>query len=89
VTEEAKPEEAAPARIEETTEEAQQYFIEAMTEKPEGEEDDSTKAGAKKSLKDIKAGKKDRILVFDEELGRMVAQKKHKPGRYDEFEDEA
>ena len=26
--------------------------------------------------------------AIDEELGRMVAQKKHKPGRYDEFEDE-
>jgi N utilization substance protein A len=80
--------EAAPERIEETTEEAQKYFVEAMTGGEE-ESEDSTKAGAKKSPKDIKAGKKDRVLVYDEELGRMVAQKKHKPGRYDEFEDEA
>ncbi len=81
--------EPASVKTEETTEEAQQYFIEAMTEKPEGEEgDDSSKAGAKKNLKDIKTGKKDRVLVYDEELGRMVAQKKHKPGRFDEFEDE-
>jgi N utilization substance protein A len=87
--------EPAPAKIEETTEEAQQYFIEAMGggEKKEDEEegeDSATKiAGAKKNPKDIKAGKKDRVLVFDEELGRMVAQKKHKPGgRFDEFEDE-
>ena len=85
--------EAAPARVEETTEEAQQYFIEAMSEGEEKEEEDEDGkpkvAGAKKSPKDLKAGKKDRVLVFDEELGRMVAQKKHKPGRYDEFEDEA
>lgn len=86
--------EPEPVKIEETTEEAQQYFIEVMSEgeKKEGEdegEDSATKtAGAKKNPKDIKAGKKDRVLVFDEELGRMVAQKKHKPGRFDEFEDE-
>jgi N utilization substance protein A len=85
----AQPEpEPAPARIEETTEEAQKYFVEAMTGGEE-EGEDGAKAGAKKSPKDIKTGKKDRVLVFDEELGRMVAQKKHKPGRYDEFEDEA
>lgn len=84
--------EPAPAKTEETTEEAQQYFIEAMSEKKDGEDEgdeDATKtAGAKKNLKDIKAGKKDRVLVYDEELGRMVAQKKHKPGRFDEFDDE-
>jgi hypothetical protein len=86
----AKPEaEPVPARIEETTEEAQKYFVEAMTGGEEEGDDSTAKGGAKKSPKDIKAGKKDRVLVYDEELGRMVAQKKHKPGRYDEFEDEA
>ncbi len=84
--------EPAPVKTEETTEEAQQYFIEAMSEKKDGEDEDgedATKAaGAKKHPKDIKAGKKDRVLVYDEELGRMVAQKKHKPGRFDEFDDE-
>lgn len=83
--------EPMPAKIEETTEEAQQYFIEVMSEGDKEEEGEGAAkpAGAKKSPKDIKTGKKDRVLVYDEELGRMVAQKKHKPGRFDEFEDEA
>ncbi len=77
------------AKIEETTEEAQQYFIDAMSEGEEeedGEDDKPAKpgvAGVKKKVdtKAKKPGSKDRVLVFDEELGRVVAQKKHKPGR--------
>jgi N utilization substance protein A len=88
----------APAvKIEETTEEAQQYFIEAMSEGEEEEEvttthadgtTTTTKVAKPKKDKDAKGKKpgKDRVLVFDEELGRVVAQKKHKPGRYDDLD---
>ena len=87
----AQPEvEAPPVKIEETTEEAQQYFIEAMTEGAKEEDADeagTSASGVKKKidLKVKKPGSKDRVLVFDEETGRMVAQKKH---RGDDFDDE-
>jgi N utilization substance protein A len=90
----AKIEIEVPApRVEETTEEAQQYFIDAMSEGEEDDDEDETgeakpaKTGAAAKKKDKKkAGSKDRVLVFDEELGRVVAQKKHRPGRDDEFD---
>ncbi len=90
---EARPaSEATPApKVEETTEEAQQYFIEAMSE---GEADDEDEASgdakpAKPKKKEAKGKKpaKDRLLVYDEELGRMVIQHLRKPGRYDELSD--
>jgi N utilization substance protein A len=92
-----EPEATAPAKVEETTEEAQQYFIEAMSEGEEEEEvtttnadgtTSTTKVAKPKKDKDAKGKKpaKDRVLVFDEELGRVVAQKKHRPGRYDDLD---
>lgn len=93
-----EPEASAPAvKVEETTEEAQQYFIDAMSEgeEPAGEEEagaDGSKpakpaapGAKKKEVKGKKPDNKARVLVFDEELGRVVAQKRHKSGRYDEF----
>jgi len=83
--------EATAPKVEETTEEAQQYFIEAMSE---GDEEDAEAEGEatrlpKPKKKDAKGKKpaKDRLLVYDEELGRMVTQHVRKPGRYDELDD--
>lgn len=91
---EAKPTaEAAASKVEETTEEAQQYFIEAMSEdeeEDEGEEAEATSAKpAKPKKKDAKGKKpaKDRLLVYDEELGRVVTQHVRKPGRYGDLDD--
>lgn len=87
---------AAP-KVEETTEEAQQYFIEAMSEGEEEEEEDDdaeegligpkpAKPAKKKESKGKKHGK-ERVLIYDEELGRVVTQHHRKPGRYDELDD--
>lgn len=87
---------AAP-KVEETTEEAQQYFIEAMSEGEEEEEEDDdaeegligpkpAKPAKKKEGKGKKHGK-ERVLIYDEELGRVVTQHHRKPGRYDELDD--
>ncbi|MFC1463548.1 MAG: transcription termination factor NusA [Candidatus Brachytrichaceae bacterium NZ_4S206] len=91
---EAKPTaEATAPKVEETTEEAQQYFIEAMSEgeeEDESEEDEATSAKpAKPKKKDAKSKKpaKDRLLVYDEELGRVVTQHLRKPGRYGDLDD--
>jgi len=91
---EAKPAtEAAGPKVEETTEEAQQYFIEAMSEGDEEDAEAEAEGEAtrlpKPKKKDAKGKKpaKDRLLVYDEELGRMVTQHVRKPGRYDELDD--
>jgi N utilization substance protein A len=91
---EAKPAtEAAGPKVEETTEEAQQYFIEAMSEGDEEDAEAEAEGEATKlpkpKKKDAKGKKpaKDRLLVYDEELGRMVTQHVRKPGRYDELDD--
>lgn len=91
---EAKPmAEATAPKVEETTEEAQQYFIEAMSEgeeEDESEEDEATGTKpAKPKKKDAKGKKpaKDRLLVYDEELGRVVTQHLRKPGRYGDLDD--
>jgi len=88
----AKPAaEATGPKVEETTEEAQQYFIEAMSESDEedAEAEDEAARLARPKKKDAKGKKpgKDRLLVYDEELGRMVTQHVRKPGRYDELDD--
>lgn len=95
-TTEAQP---AASKVEETTEEAQQYFIEAMSEgEEEAEEDEGNdaeegligpkpaKPAKKKEGKGKKHGK-ERVLIYDEELGRVVTQHHRKPGRYDELDD--
>ncbi len=86
--------EATAPKVEETTEEAQQYFIEAMSEgeKEEEDEGEGEAVGAKPSKpkkKDAKGKKpgKDRLLVYDEELGRVVTQHLRKPGRYGDLDD--
>ncbi|PJF47305.1 MAG: transcription termination/antitermination protein NusA [Chloroflexi bacterium] len=86
--------EAAAPKVEETTEEAQQYFIEAMSEgaDEDEDEDEGEAAGAKPAKpkqKDAKGKKppKDRLLVYDEELGRVVTQHLRKPGRYGDLDD--
>ncbi|MCS7055059.1 MAG: transcription termination factor NusA [Thermoflexales bacterium] len=82
------------SKVEETTEEAQQYFIEAMSEGDEegddGEEDLADEAAAAKARKKEKKGKKppkDRLLVYDEELGRVVTHHVRKPRRYGDPDD--
>ncbi len=84
--------EPAAPRVEETTEEAQQYFIEAMSEgedEDEGEGEATSTKPAKPKKKDAKGKKptKDRLLVYDEELGRVVTQHLRKPGRYGDLDD--
>jgi N utilization substance protein A len=70
-----------------------QIFLEAMGQTAEGETSGSaaSKTAAKKKDKDKDKGKKagrDRVLVFDEELGRTVVQRSRKPGRASEFLDD-
>ena len=67
----------------------QQIFLEAM-----GQTEDSNTSGAggskgpaKKKDKG-KKGARDRVLVFDEELGRTVVQRSRKPGRVNELLDD-
>ena len=71
----------------------EQIFLEAMgqTEEDETTGGAATKTAAKKKDKDKDKGKKgsrDRVLVFDEELGRTVVQRSRKPGRASEFLDD-
>jgi N utilization substance protein A len=74
----------------------QQIFLEAMGQTRDADGNPlspTTPAGshgpAKKKDKDKgKKGSRDRVLVFDEELGRTVVQRSRKPGRASEFLDE-
>ncbi|HEY3341852.1 MAG TPA: hypothetical protein VGK81_07530, partial [Anaerolineae bacterium] len=64
----------------------QQIFLDAM-----GQTTEAPKGPVKKKDKDKDKGKKggrDRVLVFDEELGRTVVQRSRKPGRAGEFLDD-
>lgn len=63
-------------------------FPEFVTEEVEGEEEDETEGGKKAAKKGKKFDKK-RELVFDENLGEVVARRKRKPGRggWEEFQD--
>jgi N utilization substance protein A len=67
----------------------EQIFLDAMAEE-EGEAGDAgakpAKDGKKKEKK--KAGVRDRVLIYDEELGRTIVQRSRKPGRAGEFLDE-
>ena len=69
----------------------QQIFLEAMGQSGEeaGAAGGAAGKGAKKKDKDKgkKAGR-DRVLVFDEELGRTVVQRSRKPGRAGEVFDD-
>ena len=61
----------------------QQIFLEAMGQTA-GDTPGAPKGPVKKKDKDKDKGKKggrDRVLVFDEELGRTVVQRSRKPGR--------
>jgi N utilization substance protein A len=83
-------EETETEETEETEEEEerspQQIFLDAM-----GQTTEAPKGPVKKKDKDKDKGKKggrDRVLVFDEELGRTVVQRSRKPGRAGEFLDD-
>lgn len=78
---------AAAAVQSETPEEAQQMFIDAVSEDKDGEDDDDAPlADGETRLPRGKKNKKgkERALVFDEELGRMVPARVHR--RADEIE---
>jgi hypothetical protein len=78
----------------------EQIFLEAMGQTDEDDEEDvdesasaqprtGVSVGKKKDKDKGKKGARDRVLVFDEELGRTVVQRSRKPGRAgDLFEDE-
>jgi hypothetical protein len=70
----------------------EQEFLDAMGQTDEDGAGSSPAAkAAKKKDKDKDKGKKagrDRVLVFDEELGRTVVQRSRKPGRASEFLDD-
>jgi N utilization substance protein A len=84
-----------PAVVEEEEERSpEQIFLQAMGQTDEDEEGGTTaasKTAVKKKDKDKDKSKKasrDRVLVFDEELGRTVVQRSRKPGRAGEAFDE-
>lgn len=83
---EAEAEEEAGEEEDEEEEEErspQQIFLEAMGQTA-GDTPGAPKGPVKKKDKDKDKGKKggrDRVLVFDEELGRTVVQRSRKPGR--------
>jgi N utilization substance protein A len=86
----AEEETATEEEAEEEEEEErspQQIFLEAMGQTAP----DAPKGPVKKKDKDKDKGKKggrDRVLVFDEELGRTVVQRSRKPGRAGEAFDD-
>lgn len=81
---EAEAEEEAGEEEEEEEERSpQQIFLDAMGQTA-GDTSGAPKGPVKKKDKDKDKGKKggrDRVLVFDEELGRTVVQRSRKPGR--------
>jgi len=74
---------AAIAAIDDDGRSPEEIFLEAMAEGEEEEGGLSTKEGGKKKDKDKdkKKGGRDRVLIYDEELGRTVVQRSRKPGR--------
>ncbi len=72
----------------------EQIFLEAMGATEDGDETGpgaAAKTAAKKKDKDKDKGKKvgrDRVLVYDEDLGRTVVQRSRKPGRTGDILDE-
>ncbi len=90
VAQPAAPAAAPVAAVQaETPEEAQQMFIDAVSEDKDGEDDDDAPlADGETRLPRGKKNKKgkERALVFDEELGRMVPARVHR--RADEIEGE-
>ena len=85
--EETATEEAEEGEEEEEERSPQQIFLEAMGQTAP----DAPKGPVKKKDKDKDKGKKggrDRVLVFDEELGRTVVQRSRKPGRAGEAFDD-
>jgi hypothetical protein len=71
-------------------ESAAQEFIKAMAVEGASDDDaDSTGVkGDKKKDKDKNKKAAKGVLVFDEELGRMVVQRSRKPSRADDFGDD-
>lgn len=67
--------EAIPAWVPPLPEEVSEYAGE------EGEEEEGEAGGAKKGGKRSKKASKKRELVFDEDLGAVIARRKRKPGR--------
>ncbi|MGQ9814134.1 MAG: transcription termination factor NusA [Candidatus Roseilinea sp.] len=72
----------------------QEIFLEAMAEEEEDERrpSPSTQGARRKADKDKgRKGARDRVLIYDEELGRTVVQRMRKPGRegfIDDIEEE-
>lgn len=91
----AEAETVAPAVVEEEERSPGQIFLEAMGQGVDEDGESAASKAAKKKDKDKDKGKKagrDRVLVFDEELGRTVVQRSRKPGRggeaFDELDEE-
>ncbi len=90
---EASVEVVIPVEEEEETRSPEQIFLEAMgqTDEDESGPGGTPKAGVKKKDKDKDKGKKagrDRVLVYDEALGRNVVQRSRKPGRVGDIPDD-